>query len=330
MRGVCLTVALLASATAFENAAMRRRNKARREMVSFLNVPGFSEAETSCAACEAVARSVEDTMRLNKHKEGDVVRLGLLMEACNGIEGQLPMKMPPIEKGGPEVLHFYGSQESLDKLMKSDKGYDLSKTGLSEFCDAFVEEFEEELVNVMDTAKPATEALETPKGVAIPRFELKVDICVKATNMCDDEMLNRLSYHRIAQADPALMKDKMGELYDMLKAKGLTKDAEQKKDAGQKSKTIGQGGDQAPKVRPSGVDKATKPPKAESGNRAKNMNKQGRAAPKSQHSEARPTLLGILDGAVRKLISASVYVQVGVLVFTVLAIYIGGQVARIW
>ena len=184
------------------------------------------------------------------------------------------MKMPPIEKGGPEVLHFYGSQESLDKLMKSDKGYDLSKTGLSEFCDAFVEEFEEELVNVMDTAKPATEALETPKGVAIPRFELKVDICVKATNMCDDEMLNRLSYHRIAQADPALMKDKMGELYDMLKAKGLTKDAEQKKDAGQKSKTIGEGGDQAPKVRPSGVDKATKPPKAESGNRAKNMKKQ--------------------------------------------------------
>ena len=268
----------------------------------------------------------------------DVVRLGLLMEACTGIDVQLPMKMPPMEPGGPEVLHFFGSPEELEKVKQSDKGYDLTKTGLSEYCDAFVEEFEEELVGVMDAAKPYTDSVANSMGKAIPRFELKEDICVKTTKMCTQDMLNRLSYHRIAQADPGRMGDQMGDLLKYLK--------KTMPDAPQKSKT---------KLKtPDGIEAtvtASEPqdlPKNFQGGKSKKaagggmsgMSSAKKGKKKSEsvekekegenHESVRPTVLGMVDRAVRKLISASIYVQVGVLALTALSVYIGGQVARIW
>ena len=144
-------LALVALASAFENAKQRQRKAAMRDAVDALNVPGFSQIEAKCAACEAVARSMEDKMKTGKHLGGAHDRLSVLYDVCDNIEENLPMTMKPIEEGGPEALHFWKApKQQLDEL----KGGQIKDIGLGEFCTAVVGEYEEELSGVMESAKP--------------------------------------------------------------------------------------------------------------------------------------------------------------------------------
>lgn len=335
---VLAVVALAASAAAFENAEMRRRKKARKEIVSFLNVPGYEPAAVACAACEAVARQVEDVMKNNQHKTDDVMRLGLLMESCQGIENQLPIPMPPVEEGGEPVLHFGMDPRKLAELKRAKDGaVDLNKPGLGEFCDALVEEYEQELKTVMDTATPLSAVGQTLMGKAVPRFELKEDICVRGTEMCSQEALNTISAARIKQADPELMKQFMG---DFEKIRGIPK-----KEKSSHKVDLGDGHEAEIKVsEPQSIETAFPDGKIPGVGDIPGVGKKGggkkggkakkppahRASGSSSDSNERPTLLSMVHGAVKWYIGASLPVQLGGALVTLLAVYIGGQVARIW
>jgi bacterioferritin-associated ferredoxin len=186
LSALIVLAALVGPATSFESAELKRRRKAKKEAVSYLNVDGWTGEAAQCAACEATARQMEDKMRTGQHKTGEVERLGLLMEVCDGIETQLPMKLAPVEKGGPDVLHFFRNDNAMAELKREGGGpIDLSKLGLLEFCNAVVEEWEEELAEVMDNAKPTMAKFGASLyGKPISNYELKVDVCVKATGLC--------------------------------------------------------------------------------------------------------------------------------------------------
>ena len=194
---VVLAVATLAAG--FENARMRSRTKKMKEISSFVKVPGFGGEETLCAACEAVAQSLEAQMKTDQHKESPVVRTAKLMETCDYIDNYFPATLKPISQGGPEVLHFV-------KAKPKDLKEGEARVGLSEYCTALVEEYEEELSAVMDAAQPisseTTKAMSEAMGVYDgPRYELKVDTCVTATKQCSHDALNRISSHRIGMME---------------------------------------------------------------------------------------------------------------------------------
>ena len=159
-------LALVALASAFENAKQRQRKAAMKDAVDALNVPGFSQIEAKCAACEAVARSMEDKMKTGKHLGGAHNRVSVLYDVCDNIEEQLPMTMKPVEEGGPEALHFWKApKEQLEQL----KGGQIKDIGLGEFCTAVVGEYEEELSGVMDKAQ----ALHSGFGKKLGGVEVK-------------------------------------------------------------------------------------------------------------------------------------------------------------
>ena len=205
-----LVACLVSSATAFENFEARERkkelkaaaNEIRRRLQSTSpeEYNAFGVEEVGCAACEAVARSVEAKMQYGggKHK-ATVDRLSLLYEACENIDEQIPSTMPPVKEGNPKALHFFASaslKQEIAKLKKQGKyAFDAAK-GLTEYCTVLVEGHEENLSSVM---AEATEALQ---GM----FELKVKICVETTKQCTDDQLNRISEHRIAMAGPEAAK----------------------------------------------------------------------------------------------------------------------------
>jgi hypothetical protein len=166
-----LLFALVASAHAFENAQMRKRRRTMTEAISYIKFPEGatsrppSEAEVRCSACEAVARELMDNMNSDKHKGGTVARLNMLVSTCDKVDRHLPQEMPPLEDGGPRLLHFFPAKQ-LEK----------ANVGLGEFCTAFVEEYESELDTMIAVAKPV---MDTSAARGMPRYVQARGACLR-------------------------------------------------------------------------------------------------------------------------------------------------------
>ena len=191
----CRTAALVlmglaACGHAFENAAMRKRNRGMREATSFINVPGYSEAEVRCAACEAIASTLEKEMSTDKHKGGTVDRLNMLVSTCDRIDRKLPAELPlPLgdadDPNAPKVLHFFESKAH----EQVNQG-----VGLSEFCTVFIEEYEDELDAVMSKAEPIFDDTTFNRlsmshgsmshGGGVSKYNLHESVCLEATKSC--------------------------------------------------------------------------------------------------------------------------------------------------
>jgi len=326
LRHLCLFV-LLASSVAFENAKARKRRQAMHEAVGLLKTGGqFSTVEAkSCAACEAVARNLETKMARGHHLTGEVERLAVLYEACDGDERNVPQPIKPGGDGGEEILHYFQVSDELASQIKGST----DQFGLGEFCTVLLEEFEDELTAAVAAAKPVSSAVSAKMGGLAAgehrnlMYEMKQAVCVQATSSCSDDTLNRISNGRIMQAihqaktDPVQAK----RLESMFAAigSGASGDGEEQKATAPSQKRDAANddsdGDEG-KTSPQTAAKSTAPPKAKS----------SRKKVKSSKDFANTPFSATLMGSAL----ASPYAMVIGAAVTLPSIYVGGLVARLW
>lgn len=198
MRCVAVFLTLLALTDAFENAKMRERKRKVKEAASYLRIPKFSMDEQRCAACESVAQSIEKKMGMDVHKGGYVEQLALLMSACDGIDAEVTPAELPDPEGNEDslrkVLHFAPSPKDTGTIERP------MPVGLGEYCTTLVEEFEDELVEMIGSAKAIDqEVIRALGSVTSPaRYELKEKTCIEITKSCTTESLNKITHARLA------------------------------------------------------------------------------------------------------------------------------------
>ncbi len=210
-----ITLVVLASGfksvSAFENAKIRQRKVTLSEAAAAIRIPyteesrdRFSTEEVQCAACEATARSLEYLMRNDEHKGGVAQRWNLLVSVCDKIDQHVPTTLAALEEGGKEALSFWPPSQEWLSTMKG-KSWTPPMLGLREYCTVFVEEFEDELSEVMKNAEPVSaetmsKASKMAHGILhdgnaadMPRYELKEATCTQATKQCSSDALNKIT-----------------------------------------------------------------------------------------------------------------------------------------
>ena len=246
-----------------ENERVLGRGKKVFGAASFLHMDlkRHTIEEQHCAACEAVAQSIERQMSLDHHKSGRGPAVEMLMSACDGIETRtfvqefeampeagwkelmwsLSLDSERVEGGGGigdahgKVLMFHTFRpeelkvlEQQPELKAQIKGRGSQSAGLEEYCSAFVEEFESRLVATMLDAKPLDESQVQPEyaleSSARRHYEVTDQICVTVTKSCNATQLYSIFAARQnnrAQEEAQSMGTKMGSKG---KGKGKTKD----------------------------------------------------------------------------------------------------------
>ena len=207
----------------------------------------YSSSQIECAACEAVAQGLEAAMATGAHLgkmgykkskkgfertsdmtgDGAVERMEVLYGMCAKLQEYFPAHLD-----ATETLHF----------MKVPSGKFGGLSALHEYCESFVEEREQQLLEVMKNAKP----LELPpmmRKAGTLQYELKQQVCVEATNTCTADSLMRISNGRIGMAKhnpemQAALKEYLQELDRVPK-----KDSDGTRD--EHEEPIGQSGDAA-------------------------------------------------------------------------------------
>jgi hypothetical protein len=163
-----------------------------------LRVPGFRPKEQACAACEVIARTLEERMAAGAHhgvtgRRGAHERLTVLSELCEGIEQLVPS---PIRSHAPTqtlVLQFDAlSPESAEDLRRKGKTPEaVPDFGLRDFCYGLVEEHEGAL-----SSKVMVEAEELARRSGRPLkergYDLKGAVCVELTKSCTADGLERI------------------------------------------------------------------------------------------------------------------------------------------
>ena len=300
---------LVAVVVGFENAQMRRRTQKVKEAGSYLRVPGYTIDEQRCAACEAVAQSIEGRMKNDAHKGGYVEQVALLMSACDRIDETVhpsELKMPagsgqetlPEEK---KVLQFAKMHLDGDKQTVS--------VGLGEFCTTLVEEFEDELVEMIASAKSINSPIAKEMTGSDHAYELKEQTCVHVTKSCTSEGLNQITAARLGQLSnlPKEQRDKLMKMLERKYSKGEAGSAP--KAAAPQEKAVPKPSPDATGKKWKGKTKSSKPPPAQSGLPANPVE------------------------AFEWLYSATTkkpYAVLASVTATTALVYIGGMVARLW
>lgn len=336
LRLVSLLVVLAAlSVVGFENAQMKKRRKKIKEASSYLRIPHFSQEQQQCAACEAIAQNFEELMREDKHKGGYVEQMAIVNSVCDGIDDKyMPsdMEAPKAAEGADaesKVLHFA-------KIPPGKRGGvgEIPRTGLSEFCTALTEEFEDDLLTMVAEAEPVDSALTKQLGIgsggadAMPRYELKDATCVRVTQSCSSEGLHAISNARITMGLGSMPAEQKAKFEDYLKTMAMK---QQVQDATQAAQRMAEGASAEEIIQEAALKEAAGKPKKEAVRAEKIFEKKkkegkkwkGKSKPSPKKEGSSP--LEAIDWMVQK-----PYAALASLTATVSVVYVGGMVARVW
>ena len=193
----CVLLAVLAG-----SAAQSRGKTLPPPNKDGLSVPGtFSDEEKACAACEAIARTLEGKMADGEHHGGAYQRETLLAELCKGIERNVPSHQTALAAGEADVLQFFPMDESMAARLREQGKHPemVPNFGLPAFCEAFLEEHEDALAStVMVDAEHRAKAAATAATAGRREYDLKAAVCVDMSGRCTAEQLERIVKRRAA------------------------------------------------------------------------------------------------------------------------------------
>jgi hypothetical protein len=200
-----LFAAIVVAADSDQNTRVLGRGKRVVGAASFLRLDlnKFDIEDQNCAACEAVAQSIERSMTLGQHKSGGGAATEVLVDACEGIDDRTmvnQLQRAPTDESdattaSSSVLQFHTFREAELKQVMSMRRHGAAPTaervGLSEYCSALVDEHEESLVATMLAATPLDAAdaaeingLEEYGGTAKEHYDITVQMCLEITKSC--------------------------------------------------------------------------------------------------------------------------------------------------
>ena len=88
-----------------------------------LSVPGYPQDRVDCAACEVIAREIEDKMLTGAHKTDEASRLDILYSACDEMARALPSKLDAVEGlTTEETVQFWKHVSAGDEEQKTMPG----------------------------------------------------------------------------------------------------------------------------------------------------------------------------------------------------------------